>query len=287
MSTLYSRVVNTKRKKNFKVNIERYESPMEVVKHCQERQITDPRFKDERQRERRLDWDGVNSYDEALDYMKNGYQPTVDKLKDAIKASKTGDGKRISFKNDISGFMPIVPLALMGVPNSMINVTMKPIKCKVIDVYYDMACNCGTSPETILKRGQQLLGIIMELERQGYKFNLYAVQTYNEYQDADVLIVKIKSSNTPIDLKKMSFSLTHPAFFRVIGFDWYTKTPHGTWRSGYGHDLKMEFSRDDLKLFAKQVFGDNAVFLRGTNMDSDKEHVKEVLMSNEKIDKDR
>ena len=68
----------------------------------------------------------------------------------------------------------------------------------------------------------------------------------------------------------------------MIGFDWYTKTPNGKFRGGYGHDLAREFSKDELKLFSKQVFGDNAVFFRGTNIDEDEEHVKEALVANEK-----
>ena len=69
MSTLYSRVVSTKRRKNYKVNIESYDSPMEVAKHCKERTMTSQNFKDESQRERSKSWDGVDSYEEALDYM--------------------------------------------------------------------------------------------------------------------------------------------------------------------------------------------------------------------------
>lgn len=285
MSTLFSKTVNTSSHKNYKVNIERYESAQEVVAHCQSRPITDSSF-DDKSKESFGSWEGVESYDEALDLLKNGYQPTVDQLQGAVKANKLADGKRISFMNDIQGFAPIVPLALKGVPQSMINMTMKPIKCKVIDVYYDMTTNCGTGSETIIENGQKLLGAIIALEKQGYKFNLYAVQTYSGEKDADMLIVKVKSSNTPIDLKRISFPLTHTAFFRVIGFDWYSKTPHGKYRSGYGRALRYRFSTKELADFATQVLGKNALFLSGRAIqDNSEEHIKEVLTNDYSKDK--
>ncbi|HCJ37869.1 MAG TPA: hypothetical protein DHV37_06030 [Erysipelotrichaceae bacterium] len=287
MSTLYNKIISTSSHKKYKVNVERYESALEVVKHCKERPITDDYF-DDKSKKTFGEWEGVKTYEEALDYLKNGYQPTVDRLKETVKANKMGDGKRIKFENNVYGFSPVVPLALMGVPNSMINMTMKPIKCKVVDVYYDMTCSCGTSSGTIIKNGQKLLAAIMSLEQQGYKFNLFAVQSYSGSADADMLIVKIKSSSNPIDLKRMSFPLTHTAFFRVIGFDWYSRTPHGKFRCGYGHALSYEFNSSEMNDFAKQMFGNNALFLRGTDIkDNGEEHIKEVLIENEKNNKNR
>ena len=277
MSTLIKKTINTSGHKRYAVNVERYESAQEVVKHCKERSITDSHFNDI-SKECFGSWEGVKSYDEALDLLKNGYQPTVDALKDTVKANKLADGKRISFMNDIQGFAPIVPLALKGIPQSMVNMTMKPIKCKVIDVYYDMTTNCGTDSETIIKNGQKLLGAIMALESQGYKFNLYAVQTYSDEDSVDTLVVKVKSSSTPTDLKRMSFPLTHTAFFRVIGFDWYSKTPNGKYRCGYGKALRFTMGGKEINEFATQIFGKNALLISGRHIqERSDEYIKEVL----------
>jgi len=287
MSTLINKTISTEDHRSYKLNIEKYESALEVVKHCETRKITDCGFHDMR-KEKLDEWSGVKSYDEALSYLKNGYQPTVDKLKESVKTKKMADAKRISFQNNIVGFAPVVPLALKGVPQSMINMSMKQIKCKVVDVYYDMTCSASTSSETIIKNGQKLLAAIMSLEKQGYKFNLFAVQSYSSDADADMLIVKIKDSSKPIDLKRISFPLTHTAFFRVIGFDWYSKTPHGRYRCAYGHALSYEFSNPELNELARQAFGNNSLFLRGTDIKNNgEEHIKEVLVTNERKNKGR
>lgn len=269
MSKRYTKYALKSNNRKYKVNIEEYNSASEVAHDCETRPMKKGGWHEPEYGE----WSGVNSHDEAMELLKNGYEPTVSALKESVKASIKGAGKRISFQNNIQGFAPIVPLAMMNVPNSMIDMQMKPIKTKVIDVYYDMTASCGTSSDRIIKNGQKILKSIMDLEAQGYKFNLYAFQSYANESGADALIVKIKSSSQPFDLKRMSFPLTHTAFFRIIGFDWYSKNPESTFRSCYGHAISRE-------LDAKQIeamLGKNAVYISNTIMQEDENHIKEVL----------
>ena len=269
---------------NANINVEVFDSANEVAEVSSRRSITNSMFHDiSDPREIDKSWTGVASLEEALDLMKTGYQPTVDKMKTGIKANVNGQGKRISFFNDVVGYSPIVPLALLGVPNSMQNSYMKPIKAKVLNVYYDMTASCGTSKESIIEAGQKLLAAIMELEMQGYKFNLYAIQTYYGGSSGDMLCTKIKSSNTPLDLKRISFPLTHTAYFRVIGFDWYSKTPKGKYRSGYGRALGYEFNERQMQEGFKEIFGQNCVvFSCAKILNKDSEHFKNVIVENSK-----
>ena len=248
--------------KTFKVMIESYNNTSEMLSDLKKRKITDSLF-DDKSKESFGMWEGVKTYSECLDYLNNGYQPTVDALKDSIKPTICGQGKRISFKNDIVGGNPIVPLAMMGIPNCMQNTVIKPIKAKVIDIYYDLTCAYSVSSKDIIEAGQKLIATILKFEQQGYKFNLYAVQTYSSYNDTDILVVKIKSSNQPLDLKRMSYSLTHTSFFRVLGFDWYSRTPKGTYRSAYGMNISAiaDYNSDKLSALTKKIFGNNSIFL--------------------------
>lgn len=232
----------------------------------------------------RSGWYGVDTFGEAKELMKTGYQPTVEKLGKSFKANINGSGKRISFFNDVVGFTPIVPLALMGVPNSMLNSYMKPIKAKVIDIYYDMTASCGTKPEQIIEAGQKLLGAIISLEMQGYKFNLYAIQSYFESEKgADVLCVKVKASNTPLDLKRISFPLTHTAFFRCIGFDWYSKVPGGKFRYGYGNALGYNFNEQVMNKGFEQLFGKKCVvFSAARVIKHNQDSLKDSIVNAEK-----
>lgn len=248
--------------KQYRVMVERYENTQQMVNDLRTRSITDRSFEDKSKGSFGT-WEGVKTYDECLDYLANGYQPSVDKLKDSVKPAVKGESKRISFKNNVAGANPIVPLALIGVPNCMQYTYIKPIKAKVIDVYYDVACAWNVKSCDIIKAGQMLLATILRLEQQGYKFNLYAVQSYSDSEDCDMLCIKVKSSNQPIDLKRMSYTLTHTSFFRVLGFDWYSRTPKGKYRDAYGHNITSEFDYDGKRTseFTQQIFGKNSVYL--------------------------
>ena len=261
--------------------IESYNSTADVVRDCKIRKITDSSFDDMQggRVERDKEWHGVESYAQALQFLEEGYQPTVEKLKTGIKANLQGNGKRISFHNDIVGYAPIVPLAILGVPNSMINSRMKPIKAKVIDVYYNMTISSSTDSEDIIKAGIKLLSAVLELEQQGYRFNIYAVQNYyRRGNDCYMLKVKVKDAMQPIDLKRISFPLTHTSFFRVIGFDWYSKCPEAKFLSSYGHSLDYDFDNNKMQKTAKELFGDNAVWFGCAKIIREKDgYIKGVL----------
>lgn len=224
-------------------------------------------------------WSGIESQEELDKMLREGYEAPVQRLKDIVKIKASGNGKRITFKNDIVGGNPIVPLAMMGIPNSMINMHMKPIKNKVLDVYYDMTCSWDIKAFQIEDAGEEVLGAILELEAQGYRFNLYSVNSYSDCRDCDILAVKVKDANQPFDLKRMSFSLMHPAFFRIVGFDWYGKCPISKYKVAYGRALGIDVGETRAKEIYRQVFGKNAIFFQASEIvkGTSKDHIKEVL----------
>lgn len=264
----------------YKIMCERYNSAAEVVNDAKARKITNSRFDDMTVNlgGQGSNWCGVKNYEEALKFLSEGYQPIVEKLKAEIKANVQGNAKRVSFRNDIIGYAPVVPLAIMGVPNAMMNSYMKTIKAKVVDVYYDGTFRSGVKSDDILKTGAKVLSVIIELEQQGYRFNLYQAQGYADGEDCDMLVVKIKDAAQPLDLKRVSFPMTHTAFFRVIGFDWYSKTPRGKFRSAYGHALVNE-GRVNKKIdeIAKTMFGENAIYISGEKLRQKGSHAEEYL----------
>lgn len=267
--------------KPYRMMIESYNSAQEMVRDLRTRSITNGRFDDKSNRTF-SSWEGVKTYDECLNYLSNGYQPVVEQLKSSIKPNITGEGKRISFHNNIVGGMPIVPLAMIGVPNCMIDTRIKPIKAKVLDIYYDITCASRIDSEDIIEAGQKLLATIMRFEQQGYKFNLYAVQTYSDDESCDMLTIKVKSSNQPLDIKRMSYTLTHTSFFRVLGFDWYSRTPKGKYRMCYGKNLSYYFGFDGNRIneFAQQIFGKNSIFLSAMIMNENFANRKDEYINN-------
>ena len=260
-------IITTRTWKSHKANIEIYDSVIDVVNDCKSRKITSDRFNNYQEMSLRKDWYGVSTYDEALRLMRDGWTDKVKALQAGVNKSKTIDVKRIAFKNDIQGFAPIVPLAILGVPNAMINTTVKPIKSKVISIYYNMSVSCGNSADTLVENGKKVVEAVIKLEKAGYRVSLNMVQTYADSRSSDVLVVRVKSANQPLDLKRVCFPIMHAAMFRVIGFDWYSKFPKGAYRSGLGSPLKNALRSDEkAREFMRAMFGKEAVYLIATEI---------------------
>lgn len=265
MSTITTKKIDF-RNGSYEIHLESYETANELVNTCRTRNITDSRFKNMKAIHYSDSFEGVKNYDEALDLLNNGYQPTVESMRNVFKATTAGSQSRFKFDNNVYGFAPIVPLAMMGVPNSMMNMHMSKIKCKVIDVYYDMTCSCAIDSKDLIKAGQTLLGTIAELEKQGYRINLYTTMTFHDGRACDMLAVKVKSATQPMDLKRISFTASHTAFFRVIGFDWYSKVPDGKYRAGYGRSMYYDFGREESTRIMRRAFGNNAVYISAADV---------------------
>ncbi len=264
-----------------KLNIETYRSAQEMADDLETRKRTDSHFEDTF-RPSRTSFIGATK-EETYRMLREGYQPTVDALKGKVKVTATG--KRFKSYNDVCGYQPIIPNAIMGLPNAMINSSMAPIKTKVLDIYYDMTVACFVESSDLIKAGQKMLGVIREMEAQGYRFNLYVCQSYSDDKGCDMVCVKVKSANQPFDLKRMSFPVSHTAFFRGIGFDWYSKFPLGTYRYGYGRSISYEHTQEELTAEFKRLFGRGAVFFSAATLvkegDDAQKYLKGVL-SNDK-----
>ncbi len=283
------------KKSGWRIMIEDYNNAYDIVEDCKHRKITDSSFKDmQKKGDYEDDFEGVNSYQEALDLLDNGYQEPIKDLKASTdRATIKGEGKRISTKNDVVGFAPIVPLAMKGIPQAMLNTTMKPIKAKVIDLYYIAGVSASNSSDKMLRAGKKVIEALISLELQGYRVNLSIVDCYSDdygKKFINVMTVKVKNANQPLDLKRISFPVMHSAFFRVIGFDWYSKFPKGKYISGYGVPIEkcnMWKNKDNLEEFTKEVLGDNAVVLSATHLIEqeklyDVEHIKKILTGKDK-----
>lgn len=271
---------------NTKYIIETFAGASEVVEVSRNRKYTDSSFHDmSKKSEISYDFTGVHTYEEALDLLKHGHQKSVDRMKSSIKANFAGQGKRIQFHNDVVGFQPVVPLAMMGIPNCMVNSSIKPMKGKVVNIYYDSTFTCGVDKKQIEEVGSKLLAAIIEIEAQGYRVNLSVIQSYRDGKNrkGHLMIVKVKSANQPLDLKRCTFPLVHPAFFRVIGFDWYGKVPNGQYNYGYGRGMGYEYNQEKVEEAVQEITKEKCVVFVGKNiLDKDMEYLKDVMTGKSK-----
>lgn len=243
-------------------NVEEFESAFELVRVNKSRPVT-PQWEDDslgKGEKINKSFHGVRSIGEAYDLLASGWTQGLDKMNAALNGVKTVDmPKRAAFRNDVVGFAPIVPLAMMNVPNSMLNTATKSVKSKVVKVLYSMGDSCGTSLEQFMERGKKVMEAVIALERSGYRCELYSAQFYAGEKDSDGLLVKVKEASQPLDVKRVMFPFTHPSMFRVIGFEWEDKCPTAKHRFGRGNPLHLEVK--DVERVVKEAFGDEYVYL--------------------------
>lgn len=261
------------------LNVEIYQTAQQVADDLEVRTMTSDSFKQNPYADRRF---VGASREETYKMLREGYQPVVDSLKAKLRASATT--KRFKSYNDVAGYQPIIPNAIMGLPKSMINSSLTPIKMKVIDIYYESTVPAYRDADELIKAGSKMLGVITELEGQGYRFNLYITQGYYDKKlGTDMLCLKVKSANQPLDLKRMSFPIAHTSFFRGMGFDWYSKFPKGTFRSGYGQPISCNHTHEEIQNEYRKFFGKNAIYFSAEKIcherDKAEDYIREVLTS--------
>lgn len=242
------------------INYEVFDYLSEIIKANRERphRHNDDRFKESMS----LDWDGVRSYEEAEEMAIHGWseKSRIDEFGKIFDLSSDKDEeKMVTFKNDIVGYAPIIPLVLQGIPTSMQNVAKKRVKSKIIHIVYNISTTCGTSSKEIFNAGLELFKAIIKLERQGYRVKITAMQEFSWYgrnedeKTSDFILLNLKSEFKPLDISNMMFPLMHPAMFRVIGFAWYERSPVTAYRGGYGTNFMNGGTRAEMLEALKKI----------------------------------
>lgn len=223
---------------------------------------------------------GTKSYAEAVKFALEGYTKPLDALKHGtIEAERKGVApRRCKVVNDIVGYTPNVPAAVIGLPQSMIRSDNEPKKSKVVEILYSPDANCNVSEKTIEKAGIAVLSLINNLEKSGYrvalKIGFYIAVESGEEQI--IATVKVKDWRQPIDLKKIAFPICNASMLRRIGFKWL-ETCEGlttrSWRFGYGRSPNYNEALqilDENKMISDKQFFINIGFCENNDFDTDK-----------------
>lgn len=222
-------------------------------------------------------WSGTKTYEEAVKYILGGYEKPLDALKRGVITAntKSTSPRRCRPMNDIIGYIPNVPAAVIGLPQSMIRQDIEPKKSKIIDIIYSPTVNCDTSSSDIEKAGIAIISIINDLEKNGYRVSLsIAFYLAEEDNDRAIATVKVKDWRQPIDLKKIAFPIANAGMLRRIGFKWL-ETCKGLkenfWSFGYGSQLEYDEAKkllEEQNLISDRQFFINMKFCKNCHFDT-------------------
>lgn len=235
-------------------------------------------------------WYQTKDYSEADTFLTQGWNAKIDEVKSACeKFSTTVAVKHRRIVNDYVGFMPSVPRAIQGYPQSMINITKRDStesqRTKHI-VFDNTACG-GTSGEQLLKAGLTVLKLAMILDKSNVRTKIDMLP-FTSYAGNSMYgcSVTIKDYRQPFNYLKMAYPIANPSFFRRHGFRWL-ETQSGDmkkWVIRYGGEIFGRGEMTEAYLKFAGMKKDDVIFINFKDC-KEAEFNPETLMKNKGINK--
>lgn len=260
----------------YNARIEKFSGIDEMVKWV-ERTPSDEGFKDivSGTHEVRKGFNGVDSYEQARDYIRKGVN-----MKDVKAAINTGSRDYSKKQNvrHISGGAPCVPAAVASDPRAMYQRRNTQIT-GAYNVFVNCGYNCGVTPQEAKDAGLKVLQEVLRISAIK-PVNLYVGATAidNERKNIIGYGMQIMDAGKAFNAARVSYALTHCGFFRVFGFAYYERT-RGMWSSGNAGTLGSALVKYDEDLNRKVLNGafKNMLFVNIAEIvDGKKDALKEL-----------
>lgn len=154
---------------------------------------------------------------------------------------------------DMTGYQVDIPRFLTGEPECMMNFSMVETSRvgRVVTLVNSIFTQVSTSHEEIVKRGREIVALVMAIEKAGYSVELWSdlFVTGKRSPRLGRIRTMIKQADAPLDAGDVMFAFTHPAMLRVLGFGSMHCLPYA-WRksvgcfSYYGYRPETEDARE-------------------------------------------
>ena len=229
------------------------------------------------------DWIGVKSVEEAKGLLLNGWEKPLEELKVQIDSElrTLENRKKAKAFNDVCGYAPIIPNALMRLPNSMINTRVERVASRVLRFLISIDRACNVSTDEIIRKMSKTLAYIASLERSGkYRCRIEVLfaafgglhRNGNKYSTSCSVLVK--SENQLFDAKRLCYPVINPSMLRLLMFGWNESLPleHSDYYvCGYGTSFEC-WDGESKKAFIDAINenNENVICL---DLDSDVERV--------------
>ena len=193
--------------------------------------------------------------EDAYKAVTDGLPDAASRLKRELTRFQAKAAKAIPQRRPINyydGHSPNVPAAIIGLPKSMRKTVKTPSKVKTVTIFYNSSANCNITAEQLENSGSAVLQLTYWLELNGYRVRFmltpYLADRSGEKAVCNILL---KDFRQPLDILKLSFSITSVSMFRRLGFRWLETVPglEKIWAGGYGTQIRDK--REALELLAK------------------------------------
>lgn len=205
---------------------------------------------------RSLNFYGTKTYEESDDFLKYGDTKLAKMLQaELLDVQKTETETEItqSLELDVCGFFPDVAAYLSGDPCNMVSlVDTFADKEKVINIIWQNDAHSGINAKDIQTCAARVINVILGLEKNGYKVNLYyGYSTESDNGDYVGALIKIKNSDEYIDTLRMAYPLVSASMKRRHMFSYLEKTPNVPQCYSYDYGTPVKIT----KAFSTEIDG--------------------------------
>jgi hypothetical protein len=239
--------------------LERFESIDEFLKEVGSRE-TSPQYNGEPTARNIRDnnysdsrWRGAKGYNEAREQFVNGTKAKAAML----KAYQTEvDPRQRQAINAPCGCAPIVAHALMGIPDSMIDIRRKRIP-KATKVIVDMTVSSYVNAGDITEAGKKIIAAVGKLEGEGISTEITCtVDSLLNGRQLTGMGVTVKNAGQAFNAARVSFPMSSPAFLRVFSFLQTSTLPKALFDWGYGVPVATHYENKELAEYYRTMYGD-------------------------------
>ena len=187
-------------------------------------------------------WYGTPDYHTADELLLNGDKKNAAKIQTALntrlRLNGGGRAPQSTIYNSVQGFVPNMGRLMSGHPENMLNIRRNMrTNSKVVTIMYNDAASCGVRAKDLINAGAKLLAAVKQLERSGYRCNIYigfcSRIDCQEGVSTRGAFVKVKDAGGMLDVTRLAYTFVNPSFFRRHMFAFIERMP-GVQDSGYG-----------------------------------------------------
>jgi len=169
---------------------------------------------------------GTKDYKTASELLQNGDSANLDKL-------QAVDIKTLPIDNELNnackspcGGIPLVPLALAGVPKNMLATRKTAKTAKIVNIVYNANFCAGTAAADIIKAGAKVTSLVNALELRKVRVNLFVcLCSKGDFGQIVAALVNIKKAAAPLNLLRIAYPLINPSFLRRHFFKFIETCP--------------------------------------------------------------
>lgn len=194
----------------------------------------------------------TKTFNDALALARNGWREGSNKINSLAnvlidRVSSMIETQTINY--DVTGIDFDVAMVLQGIPECWSNFeTIEGSSNRMIRLVFNCFVSAAIDPDVIIAKGATICALIIVLETYGIRVELDLVSA----TDNALITARVKNTDQPLDVDRLSFALTHPSMFRRIIFsvlesDYEFMKLHN-W--GYGSPREFNAPKSDLYIGA-------------------------------------